>query len=102
MIDPTELRHVLPDGDARIGSDGYVGMSDYVTAALASCLQACSEGVAGLLAEVATIDAEMARKVANTDADSIAEALFRRDKLPMLEAHFEPAHEIFAGRSIDH
>jgi hypothetical protein len=50
---------------------------------------------------MATIDAEMARKVANTDADSIAEALFRRDMPPMLEAHFERGHKIFAGRSID-
>jgi len=57
--------------------------------------------VAGPLAEMATIDAEMARKVANTDADSIAEALFRRDMPPMLEAHFERGHKIFAGRSID-
>jgi glutamate racemase len=102
MIDPSEVRHVLPDGDTRIGSDGFVGMTDYMIAMSAAYLQACREGVVGVLAEAATIDAEMARKVANTDADALAEALFKRHMLPMLEAHFERGHETHAGRSVDH
>ena len=91
MIDLSEVRHAVPDGDPRIGNNGFVGISDYMQAMRASYRAAVHEGVKGLLAEVATMDDEMARKVANTDVEAMAEALFQRDMLPKLEAHFEQA-----------
>jgi hypothetical protein len=97
------IRTVLPDGHPDINGTTVLGHREYCTAVTAAYLRTVRQGVEVMLADLVNdSDPELRAKAAATDAERLAQGLFERDVLPMLEAHFERGEQVFRGASIDH